>query len=142
MDMTADEFVNHLEKVRQTGPGRWLACCPAHADKTPSLSVREGDKGAILIYCFAGCSPAAVLESMGLTFSDLFQEKQGHHHQPAGRTRIPASDVLKAIAFEVEIFAQAAGVLVRGETLSPADLERMKTAYSRITAAVGVCHGR
>ena len=45
--------------------GRWSgstgsAKCPAHADKTPSLSVRDGDDGRLLTNCFSGCSPEAV----------------------------------------------------------------------------------
>ena len=41
--MTAAEFVSSLEGVQARGTGKWSARCPAHADKTPSLSVMEGD---------------------------------------------------------------------------------------------------
>src|SRR5262245_61068104 len=45
--------------------------CPAHPDRTPSLSVRrEADRW--LIHCFAGCPPEAILRAAGLTFADLF----------------------------------------------------------------------
>jgi hypothetical protein len=27
--MTATAFLERLSRVRSTGPGRWLACCPA-----------------------------------------------------------------------------------------------------------------
>ena len=48
--------------------GRWHgvhgACrCPAHPDKTPSLSVRLGDR-AILFHCFAGCTSGAILAAL------------------------------------------------------------------------------
>ena len=55
---------------RNRGMGR----CPAHNDRTPSLSVSLGTK-AILFHCFAGCSNAAVLaglERVGIKLSDLF----------------------------------------------------------------------
>ncbi len=54
--------------------GRWhgsygVARCPSHEDKTPSLSVRDGDGGKLLTHCHAGCSPEAVwgaLQDCGL----------------------------------------------------------------------------
>ena len=39
--MGVTNLLSTLNKVKQTGPGRWIACCPAHVDKHPSLSVRE-----------------------------------------------------------------------------------------------------
>jgi hypothetical protein len=48
----------------------WIALCPAHADKNPSLSISEKD-GKILLHCHAGCTTANVLASAGLTFADL-----------------------------------------------------------------------
>lgn len=63
-----DRFGCHY---RQSGGG-WQAECPAHEDHSPSLSVREGSDGRALLHCFAGCEIAAVLQALGLTFSDLF----------------------------------------------------------------------
>lgn len=31
------------------------ALCPAHDDHHPSLSMRQGDDGGVLLYCFAVC---------------------------------------------------------------------------------------
>lgn len=45
--------------------GRTAMCrCPAHADGTPSLSLRQGDRG-ILVTCFAGCEREDVLRELG-----------------------------------------------------------------------------
>lgn len=38
--------------------------CPAHADRTPSLSIRQGDRG-LLVTCFAGCDPIDILRELG-----------------------------------------------------------------------------
>lgn len=51
--------------------GRWhgsyaMCVCPAHADRTPSLSVRQGERG-ILVHCFAGCRREDVLREIGRT---------------------------------------------------------------------------
>ena len=48
--------------------GKWhgsyaLCICPAHEDRTPSLSVRQGDRG-LLVHCFAGCVPSRILEEI------------------------------------------------------------------------------
>lgn len=60
-----------LTKVKRSGEG-WLACCPAHEDKTPSLVVSQGRDGRIVVHCHAGCAPEAVVGAIGLTVSDLF----------------------------------------------------------------------
>ena len=53
--------------VAQLG-GQWsgyraLCRCPAHADRSPSLSIRQGDRG-VLVHCFAGCNPVDVLRAL------------------------------------------------------------------------------
>ena len=50
--MTADRLRSRLHRAKQTGPGRWLASCPAHDDRRASLSIRELDDGTVLIRCF------------------------------------------------------------------------------------------
>src|SRR3546814_13342900 len=40
-----------------------MCLCPAHADKTPSLAWRQGDRG-ILVTCFAGCERSDVLREL------------------------------------------------------------------------------
>jgi putative DNA primase/helicase len=43
----------------RTGRG-WMARCPAHDDRSPSLSIADGAEGRILLTCFAGCAWAAI----------------------------------------------------------------------------------
>lgn len=57
--------------VSSWGSGK-RARCPSHDDKRPSLSVAEGDDGRALVYCFAGCSYADVIDRLGLTVADIF----------------------------------------------------------------------
>ncbi len=42
---------------------RGMCRCPAHPDRTPSLSVTIGRR-AILFHCFAGCTNAAVIRGL------------------------------------------------------------------------------
>jgi DNA primase len=39
---------------RRTG-GAWIACCPAHDDRAPSLAIREAGDNGVLAHCHAGC---------------------------------------------------------------------------------------
>jgi len=68
------DLLNRLTKVRTYGEHRWMACCPAHDDKTPSLAVQELRDGRILIHCYAGCGASDVMAAIGLTLRDLFPE--------------------------------------------------------------------
>lgn len=68
--MTTESLADTL-KARRTGRLKWLARCPAHEDRSPSLSITEGRDGRVLVHCFAGCKPEAVLKAVGLTFADL-----------------------------------------------------------------------
>ena len=60
LERRARSIVESLGGVWRRGKG--MCCCPAHDDRTPSLSVSLGRK-AILFHCFAGCSNAEVLAS-------------------------------------------------------------------------------
>jgi hypothetical protein len=69
--MTADAFAV-LVHAQRTGTGRWKARCPAHNDQSPSLSIREGDDGRVLMLCRAGCSLDSILTALKLGKRDLF----------------------------------------------------------------------
>lgn len=69
--MTIHEILERLHKVRKLGNG-WTACCPAHEDANPSLSVAVGDDGRFLVCCQAGCPTSDVMEALGLGLRDLF----------------------------------------------------------------------
>ena len=44
--------------------GRGSMCCPAHEDRSPSLSWRLAPDGRALLFCHAGCTFAAILEAV------------------------------------------------------------------------------
>ena len=48
---------------RKAGGG-WTAHCPAHDDRTPSLSIRDADDGKVLVRCFAGCGQRDVIATL------------------------------------------------------------------------------
>lgn len=64
--MTLEKLIRALQ-ARAAGRG-WTARCPAHDDRTPSLSITES-LGKILVHCHAGCPQDQVIDrlrSMGL----------------------------------------------------------------------------
>ena len=54
----------------QMREGQWIAKCPAHEDRNPSLSVGVGRAGQPLAHCFRGCSYASIRSSVEFTDSD------------------------------------------------------------------------
>src|SRR5205823_6586648 len=78
----------------------FTAQCPAHGDRTPSLTVATGDGGSALLDCKAGCPIEDVLAELGLDFPDLFSPEsrtppgfgsrelpRGHSPRRYGRSR-------------------------------------------------------
>ena len=134
--MSADTLLSHLEGVKRTGPGRWLARCPAHPDRHPSLAIRELHDGRVLVHDFAGCTVESVLSAAGLTFADLYPPRAIAHACKPERRPFSAADVLRAIAFEATLVSIAATDLARGSSLTEHDRARLRVAHSRISAAM------
>lgn len=71
--MTASQFASLLH-ARPVGRGKWIARCVAHPDRNPSLSIAVGKRVPVVIKCMsAGCETKAILDAMGLGFSDLYE---------------------------------------------------------------------
>ena len=138
--MSADALLAKLDKVRRTGAGRWLACCPAHADRSPSLSVRDADDGRVLVHCFSGCGIDEIMGAVGLTVNDLFPARLAYNHGPMRRP-FPAADVLENITQEAAIVAVAAANVRQGIRLSDIDHERLLVATERIHEARRLANG-
>jgi hypothetical protein len=73
--LSADEVAALISGARRVGEGRWVARCPAHGDRTPSLSIRQGDDGAVLLHDHGGCSFQEVAAALGLEPCQLFPER-------------------------------------------------------------------
>ncbi len=75
--MTAAEIAHHLHG-RKSGAG-WMARCPAHDDRDPSLAIQDTCDGKVLVRCHAGCDQArviAALRSLGLWQGDSHSVRQ------------------------------------------------------------------
>jgi len=133
--LSANTLLSHLTGVKETGAGRYLACCPAHLDKNPSLAVREKDDGRILVKCFAGCSVEEVLDAVGLEFDALFPKRAIGDHIPRERRPFNSSDVLAALTFEINVASIILDRMVNDKDITAGDWLRFKTAADRIRSA-------
>lgn len=131
--MNADALLSRLARVRETGHGRWLACCPAHDDRSPSLSIRELPDGRILLHDFAGCETGDVLAAIGLTVADLFPDAVPVHRARPSSSRIAADDLLLLIDSEVAVIVLAAAHIIEHKTLTEPDWQRIAEAHHRIS---------
>jgi putative DNA primase/helicase len=88
VDRVLSALREHGHEPKRAGPG-WCCRCPAHDDRTPSLSIRAGDDGKALVNCYAGCTVDAVCGAIGLRTADLFApdpgRRNGHAPKPQRR---------------------------------------------------------
>ena len=83
--MAAAEAIAKALGGRKVGRG-WIARCPAHDDRNPSLSLSTGKEGKVLLRCHAGCDQAPVIDA--LRARGLW-EHRGRH---CGRPRAAKAD--------------------------------------------------
>jgi CHC2 zinc finger len=137
----SSKVLERLACVKQVGAGKWMALCPAHEDRSPSLSVRDTDNGRVLVYCFAGCGAGDVLNSIGLRLSDLFDGPIAHH-LPAVRQQADANETLVAIAHEVTVVNLIAHDLRLSEKIGDTQRSRLLLAEQRLNRAMSLIAAR
>ena len=132
--MKAEDVLGRLEHVTG-GKGKWMACCPAHQDKSPSLAINEADD-RILVHCFAGCETSDVIAALGLTVSDLFYNKLAGGGLTEGKKR-RYEEVLKSERYQVAIINS----VERNERpLTSIERERRSLGKERINKIEGVLY--
>ncbi len=130
-NFSVQHLLDRLDRVRETGPGRWIARCPGHDDRSPSLSIRRLEDGRILLHDFAGCDAQSILAAIGLTFSDLYDRPLSHHAQPT-RNRIPARDLIGLVDHEALIVGMVGAAMLKNKKIDAETWDRLATAVRRI----------
>ena len=117
-----EKVLERLDKVSPRSCNKWAACCPAHLDKEPSLSISEGSDGRVLIHCWAGCETRDVVAAIGLEMRDLFPGEKRRRRGPSKEARLHEFLVYKAglCAFK------------RREVLNNTDKKRFELACQRL----------
>ena len=92
----------------------WMACCPAHNDREPSLSIATGDEGKVLVRCHAGCDQRqviAVLRSRGLWDNGDRRRGQFIRRQPRQVANYqPDRDIAKRTKFALHLWQASSPV--------------------------------
>lgn len=129
-----------IERVLEALDGRafrkgrdsWNCVCPAHDDRSPSLSVREAGDGRVLLHCFAGCHADAVVAALGLALSDLFPyDKDFGPARNAIQAEVRASQMSEDAWFVQCVKAD----IEAGKAIPEADKEKYRAILRRATHA-------
>ena len=139
--MSVEDLLSRLSKVRKMGADRWMACCPAHADKSPSLSIRECSDGRVLVHCWTGCSVESILDSVGMTFDDLFPERLTDFSLPRVKPAFSAREVLAAMLPETLSIALIGRQMMSGIANDEKTQQALILAVSRIASAHAYAEG-
>ncbi len=134
--MKIEEFLSRLDGVKSRGKSKWMARCPAHDDRDPSLSITESRDGKILLHCWTGCSALDVVHAVGLALADLFPEKPDYSHpmafaQKEMRQREQRNN---AIYRDRLVVALAYSDVKAGKHLTRRDFNSLRAAQSRLKA--------
>lgn len=139
--MSAEALISRLDRPKQTGRGTWVCRCPAHEDKSPSMTIREVEDGRVLLHCFAGCSVESILGAVGLDFDALFPPKTLADRVAPMRRPFPAADVLECVMRDALTVQQVAASVQRDGSVTPHQRALLQRAVGQITTARDMANG-
>ncbi len=143
-DTPIDAVLHRLEKVKRTAPDRWIALCPAHDDRRPSLSIREADDHRVLLKCWSGCGAAEIVSALGLSLADLFtgdQRSLSDHGTGPMRRPFNWQDALKGVSHEITVARLIVEAANSGQEMDAESLDRLALAEERIDDALRAAGG-
>ena len=130
-----DNLLSRLMKVKKTGNGSFIACCPAHQDKSPSITIREVEEGKLLIHCFAECSVENIIGAIGLDFSDIMPDKADDEIRKSRKIPFSPADVLACVKSDARYLYLVFCDMDKGNILTKDQIEFAKKAAARIYSA-------
>jgi len=138
--MTIETLISRLDGVKETGAGKYVARCPAHDDRSPSLAIKDCGDGRILLHCFASCDVESVLDALGLSVSDVMPERVGakHSHRPLHKP-FSARDALATLDHESLVVAVIGADILECKEVDDDTWDRLGAAVQRINATRAMC---
>ena len=138
--MSIENLLSRLDGIKETGRGKYVAKCPAHDDRSPSLAITEKGDGRILLHDFAGCETEDVLEAIGLKFSDLMPERVGteHSYSPVQQP-FDARQMLATFDHESLVVAIIGGDFLEHREIDEDTWCRLGAAVNKINSARSAC---
>jgi len=131
MTSAAEKFLSLVDH-RFTGRDHGVFRAPTRNDRRMSGTFKIEDDGRLLIHDHGGDSAIQILAAIGLELSDLYPEPL-HGHRKGSARRFPASDCLRAVAFEGSVVLAIGAAMLAGETW---DRERLVLALERVNGAL------
>ena len=151
-----NNLLDRLGKVKGRD-GKYTALCPAHDDRSPSLSITEAQEGKVLINCHSGCPAEDIVAAVGLELKDLFPESNlSPQQKQLYRKKQNTAEIEASLSHELNVLVQVVGCRVAERELTrdttfrkqrpewkPMPLshwEREKLAAARIKYALGLLY--
>lgn len=134
------DLLPQFDGLKQTGPDRWIANCPAHEDRSPSLAIKDaGDR--ILCHCFAGCEFREIADALGVLPSAFFEAGRYDRREYGKKFIVPYRDALIIVRHEMWVLVTIATNMQKGQ-LDAGDSDRLVKAGARIESAWRACNGQ
>lgn len=130
----AVKLVELLDGVRQAGTDQWIARCPAHRDRSPSLAIRRTED-RWLIHCFAGCAVTDVCRALRIELADLFDGRHPRRNDDRHRLHLSPADRLELIEHEVLVATVLLADVIEKKAVTEAEWHRLAQAAARIGRA-------
>lgn len=113
--MPIETFLNRLHKVKSKGKNKWVALCPCHSEKTPSLAITD-DNGVVLMHCFGcGASAPAVAEALGVDIMEIFPDSGNVAYEKQDRKLFSINQVAEALTMESTVLYLISKRMLKGE---------------------------
>jgi len=140
--MMVEDLLPLLDGVRSSGKNRWIARCPHHKDKSPSLAITRGDRVPIVMHCFAGCDADQIAMSLGIKLSDLMPDPEPRDPGAQQKQRLPftAIQAMQCLSKEVNFLFVCASDMARGEILDKPTRDALAICAGRINEARRCCN--
>lgn len=126
--------LSHFSKVRSTSKnGSYNCLCPAHDDRSASLSIKICEDGRVLIHCFAGCDIQDILGAVGLTLDDIIPQRI-ELLKPPGKAFNPYA-VLKSLKDDALFLYLCATHIESQQELSESDKQKLLDTIGKLKEA-------
>lgn len=124
-------LLSRLPKARKLGESKWIANCPGHDDKSPSMGIKLVDD-RILIHCFSGCSVEEILSPLSLTVADLFPDRQRLDGNKPKVEKFNRYELFPVLVHHARILYLSFQKFLNGEEMTVSDLKSIEQAMKAI----------
>jgi len=137
-------ILSRLQKVKRISEGKYVATCPCHNDKTPSLAVTLKPDGVTLIHCFGcGASGLDICNALGISPAALFPPSNNPRYEKQNRQGFSAWQLLHVLERDLLVVLIAVNRnLIGGEQLCQSDVDYLKGVCVRINKALQYLEGK